>query len=145
MDENQERDRDTSEGAKSSPQDVHASDREALFPREVEGEDSRGGTSDLPSASLNVLNSIIGAGIIGLPYALKQAGFPLGLLLLVVVAYVTDYSIILLIKSGSLSGTTTYQSLVHSTFGYFGYIVLSLLQFTYPFIGEDSPLHRFYF
>ncbi|XP_032802043.1 putative sodium-coupled neutral amino acid transporter 11 isoform X1 [Petromyzon marinus] len=138
MDENEERDRDASERVKSSPQDVHASDREALFPREVEDEDSRTGTSDLPSASLNVLNSIIGAGIIGLPYALKQAGFPLGLLLLVVVAYVTDYSIILLIKSGSLSGTTTYQSLVHSAFGYFGYIVLSLLQFTYPFIAMVS-------
>uniref|UniRef100_A0A671XGR9 Putative sodium-coupled neutral amino acid transporter 11 n=1 Tax=Sparus aurata TaxID=8175 RepID=A0A671XGR9_SPAAU len=90
------------------------------------------------SASFNFINSIIGSGIIGLPYALNQAGLPLGLLLLIVVAFITDYSIILLIKGGNLSGTNSYQSLVQSTFGFPGFLILSVLQFLYPFIAMIS-------
>ncbi|XP_069558511.1 putative sodium-coupled neutral amino acid transporter 11 [Brachyistius frenatus] len=90
------------------------------------------------SASFNFINSIVGSGIIGLPYALSQAGLPFGLLLLLFVGYITDYSIILLIKGGNLSGTNSYQSLVQSTFGYPGFLILSALQFLYPFIAMIS-------
>ncbi|KAF3843063.1 hypothetical protein F7725_001912 [Dissostichus mawsoni] len=74
----------------------------------------------------------------GLPYALNQAGLPLGLMLLVAVAFITDYSIILLIKGSNLSGTNSYQSLVQSTFGFPGFVILSGLQFLYPFIAMVS-------
>ncbi|XP_029980826.1 putative sodium-coupled neutral amino acid transporter 11 [Sphaeramia orbicularis] len=90
------------------------------------------------SASFNFINSIIGSGIIGLPYALNQAGLPFGLLLLIVVGVITDYSIILLIKGGNLSGTNSYQALVQSTFGFPGFLILSGLQFLYPFIAMIS-------
>ncbi|XP_008582161.1 PREDICTED: putative sodium-coupled neutral amino acid transporter 11 isoform X3 [Galeopterus variegatus] len=69
---------------------------------------------------------------------MKQAGFPLGILLLFWVSYVTDFSLVLLIKGGALSGTDTYQSLVNKTFGFPGYLLLSLLQFLYPFIAMIS-------
>ncbi|XP_030436286.1 putative sodium-coupled neutral amino acid transporter 11 isoform X1 [Gopherus evgoodei] len=98
----------------------------------------KGGNSDLPSAGFNVVNSIIGSGIIGLPYSMKEAGFPLGVLLLVGVAYITDYSIILLIKGGNLSGTNSYQELVNKSYGFIGYLILSTLQFLYPFIAMIS-------
>lgn len=90
------------------------------------------------SASYNFINSIIGSGIIGLPYALNQAGLPFGLLLLIVVGFITDYTIILLIKGGNLSGTSSYQALVQSTFGFPGFLILSALQFLYPFIAMIS-------
>ncbi|MEQ2283254.1 hypothetical protein AMECASPLE_009317 [Ameca splendens] len=90
------------------------------------------------SASFNFINSIIGSGIIGLPYALNQAGLPLGLLLLILVGFITDYSIVLLIKGGNLSGSNSYQSLVQSTFGSPGFLILSALQFLYPFIAMIS-------
>ncbi|KAG7227537.1 hypothetical protein INR49_005352, partial [Caranx melampygus] len=96
------------------------------------------GGGSMTSASFNFINSIIGSGIIGLPYALNQAGLPLGVLLLILVAYITDYSIILLIKGGNLSGTNSYQSLVRSTFGLPGFFILSGLQFLYPFIAMIS-------
>ncbi|TRY93518.1 hypothetical protein DNTS_032371 [Danionella cerebrum] len=96
------------------------------------------GTSSVTSASFNFINSIIGSGIIGLPYSLSQAGLPMGLLLLILVACITDYSIILLIRGGNLSGTHSYQSLVHHTFGQMGYLVVSALQFLYPFIAMIS-------
>uniref|UniRef100_A0A3P8TPG2 Putative sodium-coupled neutral amino acid transporter 11 n=1 Tax=Amphiprion percula TaxID=161767 RepID=A0A3P8TPG2_AMPPE len=51
---------------------------------------------------------------------------------------ITDYSIILLIKGGHLSGTSSYQSLVQSTFGFPGFLILSGLQFLYPFIAMIS-------
>ncbi|XP_024919487.1 putative sodium-coupled neutral amino acid transporter 11 [Cynoglossus semilaevis] len=118
------------------------------------------------SATFNFINSIVGSGIVGLPYALNQAGLPFGLLLLIAVGFITgvcvslvmdcnvyfqklesitlfwlvvaDYSIILLIKGGELSGTNSYQSLVQSTFGLPGFLILSALQFLYPFIAMIS-------
>ena len=54
------------------------------------------------------------------------------------VIFSTDFSLVLLIKGGALSGTDTYQSLVNKTFGFPGYLLLSVLQFLYPFIGEDE-------
>ncbi|XP_077010148.1 putative sodium-coupled neutral amino acid transporter 11 isoform X3 [Tamandua tetradactyla] len=49
-----------------------------------------------------------------------------------------DFSLVLLIKGGSLSGTDSYQSLVNKTFGFPGYLLLSVLQFLYPFIAMIS-------
>ncbi|KAF7215911.1 transcript variant X2 [Nothobranchius furzeri] len=90
------------------------------------------------SACFNFINSIIGSGIIGLPYAMNQAGLPLGIILLIAVGFVTDYSIVLLIRGGNLSGTSSYQSLVQNTFGFPGFMILSALQFLYPFIAMVS-------
>ncbi|XP_032968264.1 putative sodium-coupled neutral amino acid transporter 11 isoform X2 [Rhinolophus ferrumequinum] len=98
----------------------------------------KGKTCRQSAAVFNVVNSIIGSGVIGLPYSMKQAGFPLGVLLLFCVSYVTDFSLVLLIKGGALSGTDTYQSLVNKTFGFPGYLLLSILQFLYPFIAMIS-------
>nr|XP_055071754.1 putative sodium-coupled neutral amino acid transporter 11 [Misgurnus anguillicaudatus] len=109
-------------------------DRDVLLQKDT---DNRG-TSSLSSASFNFINSIIGSGIIGLPYSMSQAGLPLGLLLLILVAFITDYSIILLVRGGNLSGTQSYQTLVQSTFGLTGYFILSGLQFMYPFIAMIS-------
>uniref|UniRef100_A0ACB8G108 Uncharacterized protein n=1 Tax=Sphaerodactylus townsendi TaxID=933632 RepID=A0ACB8G108_9SAUR len=96
------------------------------------------GTSNLSTAAFNIINSMLGSGIIGLPYSLREAGFPLGILLLLGVAYITDYSVILLIKGGNLSGANSYQSLVNKTYGFVGYLFLSALQFLYPFIAMIS-------
>uniref|UniRef100_A0A182TWW4 Putative sodium-coupled neutral amino acid transporter 11 n=1 Tax=Anopheles melas TaxID=34690 RepID=A0A182TWW4_9DIPT len=54
--------------------------------------------SSLPQASFNYINSIVGSGVIGIPYALHRAGFGLGLFLLVIVAAITDYSLILMVS-----------------------------------------------
>uniref|UniRef100_A0A8C5AIL9 Putative sodium-coupled neutral amino acid transporter 11 n=1 Tax=Gadus morhua TaxID=8049 RepID=A0A8C5AIL9_GADMO len=69
---------------------------------------------------------------------MNQAGLPLGLLLLVGVAVITDYSIILLIKGGNMSATSSYQALVRSALGRPGFLLVSLLQFLYPFIAMVS-------
>jgi len=48
--------------------------------------------SGIFGASSNLVNSIVGAGIIGIPYALKQSGLIAGVFLLILVAYLTGKS-----------------------------------------------------
>jgi sodium-coupled neutral amino acid transporter 11 len=45
--------------------------------------------SGLCGTSSNLANSIVGAGIIGIPYAFRQSGIVAGVFLLLVVAYCT--------------------------------------------------------
>lgn len=79
----------------------------------------------------------------GIPYALHEAGFGLGMILLVFVAYVTDYSLILMVRSGHIAGKFSYQGIMEAAFGRPGYILLSLLQFIYPFIGKQTSRCNF--
>lgn len=102
-----------------------------------EKEDSKQRTS-IPMTSFNFINSIIGSGIIGIPYALREAGFGLGILMIVCVALITDYSILILIEGGHLSNTDSYQDLVLVAFGRPGFYMLTFLQFLYPFIAMVS-------
>ncbi|XP_065181033.1 putative sodium-coupled neutral amino acid transporter 11 [Sycon ciliatum] len=86
-------------------------------------------------ASYNMINSIIGAGIIGLPFAISQAGFILGTFLLFFMALVTDYSLRLLVETGLLIGVTSYQGTMDKMFGKAGFFYLSACQFFYPFFA----------
>jgi sodium-coupled neutral amino acid transporter 11 len=54
--------------------------------------------SGLVGASSNLVNSIVGAGIIGIPYAMRQSGIVGGVFLLVLVAYLTDKSLRIIIE-----------------------------------------------
>ncbi|RDD38570.1 putative sodium-coupled neutral amino acid transporter 11 [Trichoplax sp. H2] len=110
------------------------------------------GNSSIASSSFNFINSIIGAGIIGIPYSIRESGFVFGIILLFLVAYVTDFSILLLVKSGDKAKVNTYQGLVKAAFGRNGYIILSICQFVFPFsammgycviIGDTIPVVLF--
>jgi sodium-coupled neutral amino acid transporter 11 len=57
--------------------------------------------SSLLGASSNLVNSIVGAGIIGIPYALRMSGLISGVALLVLVSVLTDKSLRLLIEQAS--------------------------------------------
>lgn len=83
-------------------------------------------TSGLCGASFNLINSIVGAGIIGMPYALKQSGIVAGLLLLALVGFLTDKSLRLIVDLASfhpkLKGrdVRTFEDLASYPFGRFG-------------------------
>lgn len=51
-------------------------------------------------------NSILGAGIVGLPYAVREAGFVTGILLLVVLGAVTSWTV-------KLMGACFHHSAAH--------------------------------
>ncbi|XP_015604792.1 putative sodium-coupled neutral amino acid transporter 11 isoform X2 [Cephus cinctus] len=105
---------------------------------EDEDEEDAGKFTSLPLASFNFINSIIGSGVIGIPYALHQSGFGLGIVLLILVAVLTDYSLILMVRSGHLCGEMSYQGLMRASFGRAGFYILTALQFMYPFIAMVS-------
>lgn len=94
--------------------------------------------SDLPETGFNYVNSIIGSGVIGIPYALHRAGFVLGIFLLIIIAILTDYSLCILVKSGNIAGVSTYQDVVEAAFGRPGFYLLTIIQFIYPFIAMIS-------
>ncbi|KAG6305631.1 hypothetical protein E4U45_008536 [Claviceps purpurea] len=91
--------------------------------------------SGLKSAFMNMANSIIGAGIIGQPYAIRQAGLLAGILLLVGLTIVVDWTICLIVINSKLSGTSSFQGTVQYCFGRPGLIAISIAQWIFAFGG----------
>ncbi|GAA5986499.1 hypothetical protein JCM10908_003777 [Rhodotorula pacifica] len=94
---------------------------------------SRGG--GIWAGIANMSNSILGAGIIGLPYALREAGFFSGILLLIVLGIVTDWTIRLIVLNAKMSGRRTYIDILDSCFGRPGRAAASFFQFAFAFGG----------
>ncbi|XP_064648344.1 putative sodium-coupled neutral amino acid transporter 11 [Lineus longissimus] len=90
------------------------------------------------AACFNTANSIIGSGMIGTPYAILKCGVGLGAILLFGVGILTDYSLKILIRSGIYSDEVTYQGVMRKAFGLVGYIVITFMQFMYPFLAMVS-------
>jgi sodium-coupled neutral amino acid transporter 11 len=91
--------------------------------------------SGLRSAFMNMANSIIGAGIIGQPYAFRQAGLLTGVLLLVGLTVVVDWTICLIVVNSKLSGANSFQGTVEFCFGKPGLISISVAQWAFAFGG----------
>ncbi|KAK4228973.1 hypothetical protein QBC38DRAFT_360641 [Podospora fimiseda] len=91
--------------------------------------------SSLPSAFMNMANSIIGAGIIGQPYAFREAGLVTGTILLVVLTVIVDWTIRLIVINSKLSGATSFQGTVEKCFGRSGLIAISVAQWAFAFGG----------
>lgn len=98
-------------------------------------EEMRRPKSGLQSAFMNMANSIIGAGIIGQPYALRQAGLLAGVVLLVALTATVDWTIRLIVINSKLSGTSSFQGTVQHCFGRAGLIAISLAQWVFAFGG----------
>ena len=84
--------------------------------------------SSMRSAFMNMANSIIGAGIIGQPYAIRQAGLFTGVVLLIGLTIVVDWTIRMIVKNCKLSGTNSYQATMEHCFGKSGLIAISVAQ-----------------
>ncbi|KAJ1915467.1 hypothetical protein H4219_004318 [Mycoemilia scoparia] len=95
------------------------------------------GASKLASF-FNLTNAIVGAGVIGLPYAVEQSGFLVGITLIVTLAYAVNWTLRLLAYSSKMSSQNTYQDLVGHCFGSWGLAVNSFFQFTMAFGGMAS-------
>ncbi|QUC23009.1 uncharacterized protein UV8b_07250 [Ustilaginoidea virens] len=91
--------------------------------------------SGLRSAFVNMANSIIGAGIIGQPYAMRQAGLAAGVLLLAGLTVVIDWTIRLIVVNSKLSGRSSFQGTVEHCFGRPGLVAISAAQWVFAFGG----------
>ncbi|KAH9444659.1 hypothetical protein Pst134EB_024917 [Puccinia striiformis f. sp. tritici] len=86
----------------------------------------------------NMANSILGAGIIGLPYALKNAGFITGTIMVIVLGIVTDWSIRLIALNSKLTGQRTYIGILENSFGFPGDTIPPVLSTLFPFISKSD-------
>jgi len=89
--------------------------------------------STIPGAVFNFLNSIVGAGIIGIPYAISESGFVTGIALLFLVSLITVYSVNQLILLARLSDTNSYESLVGTALHKPGSIAIRFFMFELAF------------
>mmetsp|Transcript_9911 Transcript_9911/g.14929 ORF Transcript_9911/g.14929 Transcript_9911/m.14929 type:complete len:546 (+) Transcript_9911:206-1843(+) len=95
--------------------------------------------SGLAGASANLVNSIVGAGIIGIPYALRESGLIAGLFLLLLVAWLTDKSLKIIVGLASFHpklknrDVSTFEDLASYPFGNFGskFILLNMFVMAY--------------
>ncbi|CAH7672267.1 transmembrane amino acid transporter protein-domain-containing protein [Phakopsora pachyrhizi] len=91
--------------------------------------------SNLVSGIANMSNSILGAGIIGLPYSLRSAGLVTGVGMIIILGYITDWSIRILALNCKLTGRKTYIGIMEHCFGSIGMASVSFFQFIFAFGG----------
>ncbi|KAK9449038.1 transmembrane amino acid transporter protein-domain-containing protein [Limtongia smithiae] len=113
-----------------------AEDGEAGFANGGASSEPQHKKNGMKMAFMNMANSIIGAGIIGQPYALLQCGLATGLILLVSLTFVIDWTIRLMVVNAKLSATNSYQATVSACFGRAGYFAISLAQGLFAFGGS---------
>ena len=72
---------------------------------------------------------------LGLPYAVREAGFFTGILLLVILGAVTDWTLRLMVINAKLTGQKSYADIMESCFGPAGRAAVSFFQLTFAFGG----------
>jgi sodium-coupled neutral amino acid transporter 11 len=110
-------------------------DREtaSLLPAAAPAPPSPALKTSMALAAVNFANGVVGAGIVGLPSALSQAGLPLGVFFCVFVAVLSQYTIRLLAELGNAHGLSSYLELSARAFGPTGYNVCAFFQATFAF------------
>jgi len=70
----------------------------------------------------NLMNAIIGSGIVGIPYAIKNAGLVAGICLILLCALLTDKSLRLLLATAKHArNVQSYETLAEAAFGPVGF------------------------
>jgi hypothetical protein len=96
--------------------------------------------SSLLGTSANLINAIVGSGIVGIPYAMQQSGLVGGIVLVVFVAALTEKSLRLLIETAKHVNTPSYETLIEASFGQFGFFFVSLSMFVMAYGAMVSYL-----
>ena len=82
--------------------------------------------SSVSGASFNLINGIVGAGIVGIPFAVKEAGLISGICMIVLSALLTVKSLRLLIETAKHIDVQSYETLLEAAFGKAGFYFISL-------------------
>lgn len=106
------------------------------------------GTSSMRMAFMNMANSILGAGIIGQPFAFRNSGLIGGLVVMVLLTFLIDWTLRLIVVNAQMAQTKSYQDTANYCFGRWGRILLlvSISSFAYGgcmafcvIIGDTIP------
>ncbi|OQS00441.1 amino acid transporter [Achlya hypogyna] len=90
--------------------------------------------------SMNLTNSIVGAGVIAIPHAMADGGFLPVLVLLFLGALMTMYSMNVIVRLGDMHSVATYEDLAAAAFGRRGFFTVCFFQFTFSFGANCSYL-----
>lgn len=104
------------------------SDSVPLLPSKKQDDEQFDGynAASLPSAVFSLSTSIVGAGIMGLPATMKTVGLVPGLILIVLVGFLTNTSIDFLLRYSSSSKAVSYGGVMADSFGRVGRVVLQV-------------------
>lgn len=91
--------------------------------------------SPLHMAFMNMANSILGAGIVSQPFAIKQAGVVGAFIIYILLGFITDWTLRLIVKNLVISGTSTYQDSVQRAMGKKGKLLIMLANGLFAFGG----------
>lgn len=91
------------------------------------------GGSGLFGACCNFINCVIGAGIIGTGGAIAQSGYAISMVMLLLCALLTKFSLDLLIELGEKHGASNYEELGHLAYGMGGKKAVIVFKFLYSF------------
>lgn len=89
--------------------------------------------SGLAGCTANLINAIVGSGIVGIPYAIRQAGFGAGIILVVLCSVMTDKSLRLLVATAKHVHCPSYETAAEAAYGKIGFrfITISMLIMAY--------------
>uniref|UniRef100_A0A8C1QLG8 Solute carrier family 38 member 5a n=1 Tax=Cyprinus carpio TaxID=7962 RepID=A0A8C1QLG8_CYPCA len=85
------------------------------------------GKTSFGMSILNLSNAIIGSGILGLAYAMANTGIIFFVILLILIAVLSAYSIHLLLESAGVVGIRAYEQLGYHAFGQPGKILAACI------------------
>lgn len=125
-----------------SPKLLRRSSEEARIEEENGGAEQEYATGHASkfSAISNFVNTIIGAGIIGLPFALYQTGFWTGILLISLAAVLVDSSSNMLVECGLRRNRLNYEELAEAVFGVWGFQLFCFFAFIMAFGAQAAYL-----
>lgn len=110
-------------GSINSQEDpITESDRDMLM-----GDRPGYGSRSKIESAFNLVNSTVGSGIIGLPFAIYLAGFWTALVLSIIVSAISQLGLYMLVVSGKRSGTYKLATLMEHVIGRPGYHFLNFL------------------
>jgi sodium-coupled neutral amino acid transporter 11 len=82
--------------------------------------------STVLGCSANLINAIVGSGIVGLPYAIKEAGFCAGLFLIFLCGILTEKSLRLLVETAKHVHVPSYETVAEAAFGRSGFLFIAI-------------------
>lgn len=85
--------------------------------------------STIVGCSSNLVNAIVGAGIVGIPYAIQESGLLPGMGLVLFSALMTEKSLRLLIETAKHANTPSYETLAEACYGNSGFLFISINMF----------------
>jgi len=122
----------TSSSSTSSPNSSSSSSSPTstnIKSKELQEQEQDEHKSTIVGCSSNLVNAIVGAGIVGIPYAIQESGLIPGIFLVLFSALVTEKSLRLLIETAKHSNTPSYETLAEACYGKFGFLFISLNMF----------------